>query len=59
MWTGIATVSFAVGSLILYDGVSASWITILLTLVGMTLAMVADADDGAQPFPRPPSVGIG
>ena len=41
VWTGIATVSFAVGSLILYDGVSASWITILLTLVGMTLAMVA------------------
>lgn len=41
VWTGIATVSFAVGSLILYDGVSASWITILLTLVGLTLAMVA------------------
>ena len=29
------------GVAILYDGVSASWITILLTLVGMTLAMVA------------------
>jgi len=41
VWTAIATVSFALGSLFLYDGVSASWITILLTLVGMTLAMVA------------------
>src|SRR5262245_16052421 len=41
VWTGIATVGLALGSLILYDGVSASWITILLTLVGMTLAMVA------------------
>ena len=41
VWTGIATASFALGSLFLYDGVSASWITILLTLVGITLAMVA------------------
>jgi membrane-bound serine protease (ClpP class) len=41
VWTAIATASFALGSLFLYDGVSASWITILLTLVGITLAMVA------------------
>jgi membrane-bound serine protease (ClpP class) len=41
VWTGIATVSFALGSVLLYDGVSASWIAILLTLVGITLAMVA------------------
>ncbi|HEY7069163.1 MAG TPA: NfeD family protein [Acidimicrobiales bacterium] len=41
VWTGIATVSFALGSVLLYDGVSASWIAILLTLVGITVAMVA------------------
>ncbi|MFO7280338.1 MAG: NfeD family protein [Thermoanaerobacterales bacterium] len=41
VWTGIATVSFVLGSLLLYDGVSASWITLLVAFVGMTLAMVS------------------
>jgi membrane-bound serine protease (ClpP class) len=40
-WTGIATVSFVLGSLRLFDGVSVSWITLLVAFVGMTLAMVA------------------
>jgi membrane-bound serine protease (ClpP class) len=40
-WTGIATVSFVLGSLWLFDGVSVSWITLLVAFVGMTLAMVA------------------
>jgi membrane-bound serine protease (ClpP class) len=39
-WTGIATVSFVLGSLSLFDGVSVSWITLLVAFVGMTLAMV-------------------
>ncbi len=41
VWTGIATVSFVLGSLWLFDGVSVSWITLLVAFVGMTLAMVA------------------
>jgi membrane-bound serine protease (ClpP class) len=41
VWTGIATVSFVLGSLGLYDGVSISWITLLVAFVGMTLAMLA------------------
>ena len=41
VWTGIATVSFAIGSLLLYDGVSLSWITLVAGVVGMTIAMIA------------------
>lgn len=41
LWTGIATVSFVVGSLVLYDGVSISWLTLLIAFVGVTLGMVA------------------
>ncbi len=41
VWTGIATVSFALGTLLLYDGVSLSWITALVGVVGMTIAMLA------------------
>jgi membrane-bound serine protease (ClpP class) len=40
LWTGIGTVSFVLGSLILFDGVSVSWLTLLVAFVGMTLAMV-------------------
>jgi membrane-bound serine protease (ClpP class) len=40
-WTGIATVSFVVGSLVLFDGVSISWLTLLVAFVGITLGMVA------------------
>jgi membrane-bound serine protease (ClpP class) len=40
-WTGIATVSFVAGSLLLYDGLSISWITLVVAVVGMTLAMLA------------------
>ena len=40
-WTGIATVSLAIGSLLLYDGVSMSWITLVAGVMGMTIAMIA------------------
>lgn len=39
-WSVIATVSFALGSLVLYDGLSLSWIPLLAGIVGMALAMV-------------------
>jgi membrane-bound serine protease (ClpP class) len=41
VWTGIGTVSFVLGSLVLFDGLSVSWITLLVAFVGMTLAMLA------------------
>lgn len=41
VWSGIATVSFTTGSVILYDGLSLSWITLLVAIVGMAVAMIA------------------
>lgn len=39
-WSAIATASFIVGSLVLYEGLTLSWITLLIAIVGMALAMV-------------------
>ncbi len=40
-WTAIATVSFVVGSLLLFgDGVSLSWITLLIGVLGVGVAML-------------------
>lgn len=39
LWTGVATVALALGSLLLFDGVSLSWITLVPAVVGVTLAM--------------------
>jgi membrane-bound serine protease (ClpP class) len=41
LWTAIATVSFVLGPLVLFDGLSVSWITLLAAFVGITLAMYA------------------
>ena len=40
VWSGIATVAFVVGSVTLYDGLSLSWVTLLVAIVGMSLAML-------------------
>ncbi|MFL6204410.1 MAG: NfeD family protein [Acidimicrobiales bacterium] len=40
VWSGIATVCLAVGSVLLYDGLSLSWITLLVAIGGVALAMV-------------------
>jgi len=40
VWSVIATVSFALGSIVLYDGVSMSWIPLVAGIVGMLLGMV-------------------
>ncbi len=40
VWSGIATVAFTVGSVALYDGASLSWITLLVAIAGMAVAMV-------------------
>lgn len=41
VWSGIATVSFTVGSVLLYDGLSLSWVTLLVAILGMAVAMIA------------------
>jgi membrane-bound serine protease (ClpP class) len=40
VWTGIGTVAFAAGSLLIYDGIVLSWITLLVAVVGMVAAMI-------------------
>ena len=40
VWSGIATASLAVGSVLLYDGLSLSWITLLVAIGGISLAMI-------------------
>ena len=41
VWSGIATVAFVLGSVTLFDGLSVSWITLLVAITGMTLGMLA------------------
>jgi membrane-bound serine protease (ClpP class) len=40
-WTVIATVALITGSLVLFDGIALSWITLLAAIVGMVLAMAS------------------
>jgi membrane-bound serine protease (ClpP class) len=40
VWSGIATVAFVAGSVGLYDGLSLSWVTLLVAIVGVSLAML-------------------
>jgi membrane-bound serine protease (ClpP class) len=44
VWTGIGTVFLVVGSFSLYDGLSLSWITLLVGIVGMLIFVI-----GAMP----------
>ncbi|MDQ2648340.1 MAG: hypothetical protein M3Z03_02155 [Actinomycetota bacterium] len=39
-WSVIGTLSFVAGSVLIYDGRSLSWVTLLIGIIGMTLAMV-------------------
>ena len=40
VWSGIATVALVTGSVLLYDGLSLSWVTLLVAFLGMSLAML-------------------
>lgn len=40
VWSAIATASLVLGSLVLYDGLSLSWVTLLVGIVGMAVGMV-------------------
>lgn len=39
-WSAIGTGAFVLGSFLLFDGISLSWITLLVAIVGMALAMI-------------------
>jgi membrane-bound serine protease (ClpP class) len=41
VWTGIASVSYLLGSIFLYDGLALSWVTLVISVVGMIVAMLA------------------
>lgn len=41
LWSWTATICLVIGSLFLYDGMSISWITLLVGIVGVALSMVA------------------
>ena len=41
VWTAIATVSFVVGTLLFYDGLALSWITMGVAIIGVLLAFLA------------------
>lgn len=41
VWSGIASAAFVLGSLLLFDGVSLSWITLLIAIGGISLAMLS------------------
>jgi membrane-bound serine protease (ClpP class) len=40
VWSGIGTAALVAGSVLLYDGLSLSWITLLVAVVGVALAMI-------------------
>lgn len=41
LWSGLAVVSLIIGSLFLYDGYELSWITLLVGILGTSVAMIA------------------
>jgi len=40
VWSGIGVVGLTAGSVVLYDGLSLSWITLLVAIVGISVAMI-------------------
>jgi membrane-bound serine protease (ClpP class) len=39
-WSGIGTAALVAGSVLLYDGLSLSWITLLVAIIGVAVAMI-------------------
>ncbi len=57
VWTGIGTFCFVVGSLTLYNGLTQSWITLLVGIVGITLAMLAGMPSMVRTRFSTPTIG--
>lgn len=57
VWTGIGFALYAVGSLFLYDGVSMSWITLLVAFVGVALAFLGGMPSMVRTRFSTPTIG--
>jgi membrane-bound serine protease (ClpP class) len=56
-WTGVGVVAFVIGSLTLYDGVSLSWVTLLVGIVGVLLAFLAGMPSMVRTRFSTPTIG--
>lgn len=56
-WTGVGVVTFVLGSLTLYDGLSLSWITLTVGIVGVVLAFVAGMPNMVRARFSTPTIG--
>lgn len=56
-WTGAGVVMFAVASLFLFDGMSLSWITLLVGIVGVVLAFVGGMPSMVRTRFSTPTIG--
>ncbi len=57
LWTGVGVVAFVIGSLTLFDGVSLSWITLLVGIVGVLLAFLAGMPSMVRTRFSTPTIG--
>lgn len=56
-WTGVGFAAYALGSLLLYDGLSLSWITLLVAFVGVGLAFLAGMPSMVRTRFSTPTIG--
>ncbi|MEJ5255333.1 MAG: NfeD family protein [Acidimicrobiales bacterium] len=56
-WTGVGMVTFVLGSLTLYDGVSMSWVTLASAIVGVALAFLAGMPSMVRTRFSTPTIG--
>jgi membrane-bound serine protease (ClpP class) len=56
-WTGAGIVMFTVGSLFLYDGLSLSWVTLLVGVLGVVLAFVGGMPSMVRTRFSTPTIG--
>ena len=57
VWTGVGMVVFVAGSLTLYDGLSMSWITLLVAFVGVALTFTAGIPSMVRTRFATPTIG--
>ncbi|MBU6329608.1 MAG: hypothetical protein KGR18_06615 [Acidobacteria bacterium] len=56
-WTGAGVVMFVIGSFTLYDGVSLSWITLAVAIIGVLLAFIAGMPSMVRTRFSTPTIG--
>jgi membrane-bound serine protease (ClpP class) len=56
-WTGVGVVAYVAGSLTLYDGVSLSWITLAVAIIGVVLAFIGGMPSMVRTRFSTPTIG--